>query len=72
MANVTTWELLAEEIHALGYSYGYVKVIEAFEGKLWQVDAMKDGQRWVVKAATLEEAFRELKAKCEAASCGRF
>jgi len=72
MNGLSSWERIADEIHAMRFSYGFVKIIEAFEGELWQVDAMKDGERWVVKGPTLEEAFRELRAKCEAASCERF
>ena len=65
---MTPWERSVDEIQALGYSYGFVKVIDALEGEYWQVDASKGGERWVVKAATLDEAFQELRAKCAPAS----
>ena len=45
----------------LGYSYGYSKTIEAFVGELWIVNASRGGERWIVRAATLLEAFAELR-----------
>ena len=55
------WEHLADELHRLGYSYGYTQGVFA-DGKLaWIVDAYKHGGHdYRATAATREEAFEEV------------
>lgn len=57
------WELIFDNLKSLGYSVGYASIIEAFVGEQWMVEASKNGQRWVVKAATLDEVFGELRGR---------
>ncbi len=60
-----SWERIADDLHRAGYSYGYSKAIVAFVGDVWVVDASRGGERWIVRAATLIEAFVELREQCE-------
>lgn len=46
---------------------GFSQIIEAGTGDLWMADAMKDSERWVVKAEPLSQAFPELWRQCEEA-----
>ena len=46
-------DIIANEIHAAGWSYGHVSYIDRRVGKLvWVADAHKDGQRCVAKGET--------------------
>ena len=58
---ICPWEPIADSLHRAGWSYGFSQAEFAFIGPLWVVDAMKDGERYVVQAEMLEEALRELR-----------
>lgn len=56
--NIKYWEIIADEIHAAGWSYGYIRVFDSKNGWTWIVDAHReDGHRYVVQAETLMTAF---------------
>jgi len=56
---VKYWEIIADRLHAEGWSYG---IAEHFSehGFLFCVDAHRDGKRFVVKADDLLTAFLSL------------
>jgi hypothetical protein len=56
---VKYWEIIADRLHAEGWSYG---IAEHFtkHGFLFCVDAHRDGKRFVVKADDLLTAFLSL------------
>lgn len=55
------WEILADEIHVAGWSYGYTRAIFP-DGKFYYIaDAHKnDGCKYVAQAETLLTTFMEL------------
>lgn len=54
-------EIIADEIHAAGWSYGDTSYFDAEKGCLMHVaDAHKDGQRCISRAETLLTAYIEL------------
>ena len=56
-----------ENLSTQRFFFGYAWVIEAFVGEVWIADALKDGERWVVRAPTPDQAFAELRGECEEA-----
>jgi len=56
---VKHWEIIADRLHAEGWSYG---IAEHFtkHGFLFCVDAHRDGKRFIVKADDLLTAFLSL------------
>ena len=56
---VVFWEIIADRLHAEGWSYG---IAEHFtkHGLLFCVDAHRDGKRFIVKADDLLTAFLSL------------
>jgi len=56
---VKYWEIIADRLHAEGWSYG---IAEHFtkHGFLFCVDAHRDGKRFIVKADDLLTAFLSL------------
>jgi hypothetical protein len=56
---VKYWEIIADRLHAEGWSYG---IAEHFtkHGFLYCVDAHRDGKRFIVKADDLLTAFLSL------------
>jgi len=59
------WELIADKIKASGWSVGWIRYAQG-NGLIWQVDAIKDGQRHIVQAEEITVAFLTL----ESAVCG--
>ena len=59
MSPMKYWEIIADRLHAEGWSYG---ITEHFtkHGLLFCVDAQRDGKRFIVKADDLLTAFLSL------------
>jgi hypothetical protein len=53
------WEIIADRLHAEGWSYGIAEHLTK-RGLLFCVDAHRDGQRFIVKADDLLTAFLSL------------
>ena len=53
------WEIIAERLHAGGWSYGIAEHLTK-HGLLFCVDAHRDGKRFIVKADDLLTAFLSL------------
>lgn len=54
------WEIIADQLHEAGWSYGYSQAIVRDLGDVWIADAIKNGHRYIVQAPTLMTAFIEL------------
>jgi hypothetical protein len=53
------WEIIADRLHAEGWSYGIAEHLTK-QGLLFCVDAHRDGKRFIVKADDLLTAFLSL------------
>jgi len=53
---VKYWEIIADRLHAEGWSYGIAEHLTA-HGLLFCADAHRDGKRFIVKADDLLTAF---------------
>src|SRR4029077_19217635 len=53
------WEIIADRLHAGGWSYGIAEHLTK-HGLLFCVDAHRDGKRFIVKADNLLTAFLSL------------
>jgi hypothetical protein len=56
------WEIIADHLHAAGWSYGIAKHFTK-HGLLFCVDAHRDGKRFIVKADDLLTAFLSLEKR---------
>jgi hypothetical protein len=56
---VKYWEIIADRLHAEGWSYGIAEHFTKY-GFLFCVDAHRDGKRFIVKADDLLTAFLSL------------
>lgn len=58
------WEMIADEIHRSGWSYGYTTTVDMETGRVvWVADAHRsDGQKCVVHAGDILTAFMELQS----------
>ena len=55
-------DIIAEEIHAVGWSYGHTSYTDTETGaRVYVADAHKDGQRCVARGETLLTAYLELR-----------
>src|SRR5436190_23878425 len=54
------WEIIADRLHAEGWSYGIAEHLTK-RGLLFCVDAHRDGKRFIVKADDLLTAFLSLR-----------
>ena len=54
------WEIIADNLHKAGWSYGYVGTLDRNGHKIWIADAHRDGKRFIVRANELLTAFLEL------------
>src|SRR5438093_9051512 len=59
MPPVKYWEIIADRLHAEGWSYGIAEHLTK-HGLLYCVDAHRDGKRFIVKADDLLTAFLSL------------
>lgn len=59
------WEIIADEIHAAGWSYGFCAVVDPEHGLLHYAWADKEtGHKFTTPAETKMTAFIELQAMC--------
>ena len=57
------WEVIADKLHASGWSWGYCSAVTKHGRRWWIVDAHKgDGKRYIVQSDELLSAFLELEA----------
>jgi hypothetical protein len=55
------WEIIADNLHKAGWSYGYVSAVDHEGRTVWIVDAHRDnGERFVVRSDEMLSAFLEL------------
>ena len=54
------WEIIADNLHKAGWSYGYVSALNRQGRTIWIADAYRDGKRFFVRADELLTAFLEL------------
>jgi hypothetical protein len=55
------WELIADNLHDVGWSLGWVSAIDSQGRTIWIVDAHRgDGKRFIVRADEKLSAFVEL------------
>ena len=54
------WEIIADNLHKAGWSYGYVSVVDREGRTIWIVDAHGYGKRFIVRADEMLTAFLEL------------
>ena len=55
------WEIIADNLHKVGWSYGYVSAIDANGRTIWITDAHRDdGKRFVVRSDEQADPFLEL------------
>ena len=52
------WEVIADKLHASGWSWGYYSAVTKHGWRRWIVDAHKgDGKRYIVQSDELLSAF---------------
>ena len=57
------WEIIADNLSKVGWSYGYVSALDSEGRTIWIVDAHRDnGQRFIVHADDKLTAFIELES----------
>ena len=61
MPPVKYWEIIADRLHAEGWSYGIAEHLTK-HGLLFCVDTHRDGKRFIVKADDLLTAFLSLES----------
>ena len=54
------WEIIADNLHKAGWSYGYVSALNREGRTIWIVDAHGYGNRFIVRAEEILTAFLEL------------
>jgi hypothetical protein len=58
---VKDWERIADNLHKVGWSLGWVSAVDSQGRTIWIVDAHRDnGKRFVVRSDELLSAFLEL------------
>jgi len=56
-------EIIADNLSAAGWSYGYVSVVDSEGRTIWIADAHRgDGRRFIVRADEILTAFLELES----------
>jgi len=61
---VKYWEIIANNLHDAGWSWGYVSAIDSHGRTIWIADAHRDdGKRFVVHADEKLTAFLELESQ---------
>jgi hypothetical protein len=56
------WEIIADNLHKAGWSYGYVSAVDREGRTIWIVDAHGYGKRFIVRADEKLTAFVELQS----------
>jgi hypothetical protein len=57
---VKNWEIVADNLHKAGWSYGYVSALDRKGRTIWIVDAHGCGKRFIVRSDEKLTAFLEL------------
>jgi hypothetical protein len=57
---VKQWEIIADNLSKVGWSYGYVSALDLEGRTIWIVDAHGYGKRFIVRADEKLTAFTEL------------
>ena len=57
---VKYWEIIADNLHKAGWSYGCVAALDRKGRTIWIVDAHGYGKRFIVRADEMLTAFMEL------------
>jgi hypothetical protein len=60
LAALKCWEIIADNLHAAGWSLGWVSALDAERETIWIVDAHGYGNRFIVHADDKLSAFVEL------------
>ena len=60
MHRVKQWEIIADNLSKVGWSYGYVSALDLEGRTIWIVDAHGYGKRFIVRADEKLTAFVEL------------
>ena len=60
MLEACTLEIIADNLHKAGWSYGYVSALDREGRTIWIVDAHGYGKRFIVRANEILTAFMEL------------
>jgi hypothetical protein len=45
-----SWEIIADNLKKAGWSLGWVSALDLEGGKIWIVDAHRDGKHFIVRA----------------------
>ena len=56
------WEIIADNLHKAGWSYGYVSALDREGRTIWIVDAHGYGKRFIVRTDEMLSAFVELES----------
>ena len=54
------WEIIADNLHKAGWSYGYLSAHHREGRTIWIADTHRDGKRFIVRADGMLAAFLEL------------
>ena len=54
------WEIIADNLHDAGWSFGWVSALDSEGRTVWIVDAHGYGKRFIVRADEMLTAFVEL------------
>jgi len=69
---VKYWEIIADNLSIVGWSWGYVSAVDSRGRTIWIADAHRgDGQRFVVRADERLTAFTEVEAAVRVVSLER-
>ena len=66
-ARVKYLEIIVDNLHKAGWSYGYVSALNRQGRTLWVADACRDGKRFVMRVDKELTAFLELESAVRAA-----
>jgi hypothetical protein len=56
------WEIIADDLHKVGFSLGWVSALDLKGRTIWIVDAHGYGKRFIVGADEILTAFLELQS----------
>jgi len=59
---VKHWEIVADNLHDAGWSWGCVSVLDSHGHTIWIADAHHNGKRFVVRADEILTAFLDLES----------
>ena len=63
------WEIIADNLHKAGWSYGYVSALDRERRTIWIADAHRYGKRFIVRADETLTAFGELQRRDTSSRC---